>query len=84
MWIRNNEDIRRFEKTIDKCRESVIVVTNNGDNYDLKDFREYYLGLASILNPNENEEPEVYANCKEDQCLLLNYLKDTDDLAKAC
>ena len=78
MWIRNNEDIRRFEKTIDKCRESVIVVTNNGDNYDLKDFREYYLGLASILNPNENEEPEVFA------CLLLNYLKDTDELAKAC
>ena len=84
MWIKNKEDMERFEKTIGKCKESVIVVTNNGDNYDLKDFRGFYLGLASMLTTNENEEPEVFANCKEDQGLLLGYLKDTQATACVC
>ena len=74
MWIKNNDDIKRFEETISKCKESVWVITDSGKEYDLKETRGHYLGLASMLAANGRNEPEIYANSTEDQQLLFGYL----------
>ena len=83
MWINNQDDISKFEETINKCKDSVYVITPSGKEYDLKETKGYYLGLASMLNANDYEEPEVYASCNGDEQLLLRYLSDKESALKA-
>lgn len=84
MWINNNADIKRFKDTVNKCEHSVWVVTPSGEKYDLKDSFGYYIGLASLLNSKDHGDPEVYAQTKADEALLLNYLNNADELLHAC
>ena len=37
MKIRNNEELKLFEETLDRCTASVLVVTQQGEQYDLTD-----------------------------------------------
>ena len=84
MWINNNADIKRFEDTIKKCKESVWVVTDSGERYDLKDTREHYLGLASLLKSDFSNEPELFTASKADMVLLFRYLDQNEPMLKAC
>jgi len=84
MWIKNNEDIERFTKTINECEAPVIVVTDEGEEYNLKNSREYYLGLANMLATDKNEEPEIFAYSKRDQGLLIGYLHNQQPQPQFC
>ena len=49
MKIRNNDELKLFEETLDRCDASVLVVTAQGDQYDLKDPAQRYLGIAEMI-----------------------------------
>lgn len=76
MWIRNNRDLDNFKEAINDCESSVWVVTSSGRKFDLKDAKGYYLGLATILDSAENEEPELFADSRSDVWRLIHYLND--------
>ena len=48
MKIRNNDELKLFEETLDRCEASVLVVTAQGEQYDLKDPAQRY--IAPYLN----------------------------------
>ena len=75
MWIKNKNDLKRFEETIGRCSKSVWIVTPAGEQFNLKDPKEMYKGLYCMMNANEYEEPEVFANCAEDEMLLFDYIE---------
>ena len=74
MWIKDKADIKRFKELIDKCSSSVWLVDYSGQEYDLKDPFGYYLGLSCLLKAEGYDEPEIFAQSREDQVLLFNYL----------
>lgn len=74
MKIRNDHELQIFEETLDRCRASVLVLTPRGEQYDLKDPSERYLGLAEMLRGGEGNEPELYASAREDRVLFLGML----------
>ncbi len=76
MWINNTEDIKRFEDTINHCRKSVIIVSMTGAEYDMKKPEDFMKGLSCMINAAEYNEPEVYANCPDDEDLLFRYLNN--------
>ena len=75
MMIRNNDELKLFEETLNRCRNSVLVLTAQGEQYDLKDPAERYPGITEILRGNENEEPELFATSPEDEMQLFRFLE---------
>lgn len=72
MKICNKDELRLFEETLEQCKSSVLVLTPEGDQFDLKNPMERYLGIASLLG---NEDPELYASSCEDEMKLFRYLE---------
>ena len=81
MMIRNNDELKLFEETIERCQSSVMVLTPRGEQYDLKDPLQCYPGIAEMLKKDETEEPELFACCREDEMQLLSYLKRLENKA---
>ena len=78
MKIRNNDELKLFEETLDRCDASVLVLTAQGDQYDLKDPMQRYLGIAEMIGEKENGEPEVFTASREDEMKLFGYLDSVD------
>lgn len=78
MKIRNNDELKLFEETLDRCSDSVMVVTQQGDQYDLADPTQRYLGIAEMLSKDGYEEPELFASSSKDESLLFDYLNTVD------
>ena len=74
MKIRNNDELKLFEETLDRCEASVLVVTAQGDQYDLKDPAQRYLGIAELLRGEGINEPELFASSFSDEMQLFGYL----------
>ena len=75
MRIRDKEDLKRFEETINQCRKPVWIVTPSGEQYNLKNPAQRAKGLACMQCKNEYEEPEVFALCAEDEMVLFGYIE---------
>ena len=58
MKIRNNDELKLFEETLDRCEASVLVVTAQGEQYDLKDPAQRYIGITAMLQGEGLNEPE--------------------------
>ena len=67
MKICNKEELRLFEDTLEQCEHSVLVLTPEGDQYDLKNPMEKYLGIASLIGDEDpelqKEDPDFDAYC---------------------
>ena len=74
MKIRNNEELKLFEETLDRCSDSILLVTPQGDQYDLTDPAQRILGIAEMLSRNGYEEPELFASSCTDEMKLFDYL----------
>lgn len=78
MKIRNNEELKLFEETLDRCEASVLVVTAQGKQYDLKEPAQRLLGIAEMILGEGVEEPEVFASSPADEMKLFDYLYATE------
>ena len=74
MKIRNNDELKLFEETLDRCEASVLVVTAQGDQYDMKDPAQRILGIAELLRGDGFSEPELFASSRRDEMKLFEYL----------
>ena len=74
MKIRSNEELKLFEETLDRCSDSVLVVTPQGNQYDLADPAQRILGIAEMLTKDGYEEPELFASSRADEMKLFDYL----------
>ena len=78
MKIRNNDELKLFEETLDRCSDSVLVVTPQGDQYDLTDPAQRILGIAEMLSKDGYEEPELFASSYADEMKLFAYLNTVE------
>ena len=74
MKIRNQTELKLFEETLDSCTSSVLLVTQQGEQYDLSDPAQRYLGIAEMLRENETGEPEVFTSSCEDEMKFFRFL----------
>ena len=72
MKICNKDELRLFEDTLEQCKSSVLVLTPEGNQFDLKNPMERYPGIASLIG---DEDPELYASCYEDEMKLFRFLE---------
>lgn len=81
MKIRNNDELKLFEETLDRCGASVLVVTRQGDQYDLSDPAQRILGIAEMLTKDGCEEPELFASSPADEMKIFDYLNTVEKLS---
>ena len=81
MMIRNNDELKLFEETLDRCDASVLVVTAQGDQYDLKDPTQRYLGITAMLSGEGINEPELFASSYKDEMKFFDYLTRVEAMA---
>ena len=81
MKIRNNDELKLFEETLDRCDASVLVVTAQGDQYDLKDPTQRYLGITAMLSGEGINEPELFASSYKDEMKFFDYLTRVEAMA---
>ena len=53
-------------------------MTAQGNQYDLKDPIQRYLGIAEMIGEKEDDEPEVFTSSREDEMELFGYLYSVD------
>ena len=73
MKIRNNEELKLFEETLDRCSDSVLLVTQQGEQYDLADPAQRHLGIAELLSKTGYEEPELFTSSANDEMEFFKY-----------
>lgn len=74
MKIRNNDELKLFEETLDRCSDPVLVVTQQGNQYDLTDPAQRILGIAEMLTKDGYKEPELFASSCADEMRFFDYL----------
>jgi len=80
MKIRNNNELKLFEETLDRCSDSVLLVTRQGDQYDLTDPAQRILGIAELLTRDGCEEPELFTSVS-DEMKFFDYLNTVEKLS---
>ena len=81
MKIRNNDELKLFEETLDRCEASVLVVTAQGEQYDLKDPAQRYIGITAMLQGEGLNEPELFTSSYKDEMIFFDYLNKVEALA---
>lgn len=75
MTIRNEEELRMFEKMLNRCKRTVLLVTPEGEQFDLTTFVGRIQGINAMLRMRDDcQEPELFTSCFEDEMIIFEYL----------
>lgn len=73
MRVRNMKEVEALKDAISRCSKSVWLESSQGDKYDMKSALSQYIGIAKLLQ-DEDEELELFASAREDQVVLMDFL----------
>lgn len=75
MTIRNEEELKMFENILNRCKSTVLLVTMEGEKFDLTTPMGRIQGINAMLGiKHDYEEPELFISLFEDTMLLFEYL----------
>ena len=75
MRLKNIENVKEFLNVVDKCKHDVYLVSPYGDKYNLKSKLTQYVAIGALLG-KDGELLELFADDRDDERLLLNFLND--------
>ena len=75
MNIRTKEELQMFEEAIDRCQRSLLLLTPDGKQYDLKNRVDRYQGIARLMSGKDWESPELFTTCAADEMILFDYFE---------
>lgn len=73
MILRNTKELALFETAVDRCSRSLLFLSPNGKQYDLKNPFERYFGITEMLKSYDGEEPELFTCCREDEEKIIEF-----------
>ena len=74
--VMNITNLERFFGVIDQCEEKVELVTENGDQYNLKSKLSQYASLANVVFGGVIPEVKLVTHSPEDTNRLIRYMMD--------
>ena len=84
MTIRNEEELRMFEDKIKRCKRAVLLVTPEGEQFDLTTFVGRIQGINAMLRMRDDcQEPELFISCFEDEMIIFEFFEYLDHCRKA-
>lgn len=77
MRLKNISQVERFKKVIDQCKGNVYIHTPEGDVFNMKSALSEYIAIGRLLDEH-GDELELFANLREDEARLINFLAELD------
>lgn len=74
MIIRNERELALFEETLDRCQNTLWLISPHGKQYDLMNPVERCLGIAEMLKAKGVEEPELFTTSYGDEMRLFDFI----------
>jgi hypothetical protein len=74
MKVTNIKDVKKFFEVVDECKGKVMLITDEGDQLNLKSKLSQYVSLASIFSGGEIPEMEIVASEPEDVQKIVDYM----------
>ena len=74
MKIRTRQDIEAFQTAVDQCTNTVWLMSASGEQYNMKNDKEWGKGLSRLLN-DEKDEVEIYASNYHDESVMMNFYR---------
>ncbi len=74
MIIRNERELALFEETLDRCQNTLWLISPHGKQYDLMNPVERCLGIAEMLKDEGTEEPELFTTSYGDEMRLFDFI----------
>ena len=78
MKLQNIHEVEDFRKVIHQCKDDVFLKSLEGDVFNLKSAMSEYIALGRLLS-EQGDSLELFADSKEDEALLLNFLGRLDE-----
>ena len=77
MKLKNIKEVEQFRNVIHECTGDVYLKSQEGDVFNLKSAMSEYIALGRLLS-EQGDSLELFADNKEDEVLLLNFLVKLD------
>ena len=72
MRTRTENDVRKFNEALDRCRRPVFLVSADGAQYNMKSANDYYTGMGRWINDSRGEMEIFTCGC-EDEAVMMNF-----------
>ena len=73
MKLTNVKDVQKFIETVNSCESDVYLKSVEGDVFNLKSSLSQYIAIGRLIE-DAGETLELYAQTREDEARLLNFL----------
>ena len=77
MKLKNIKEVEEFRKVIHACTGDVYLKSQQGDVFNLKSARSEYIALGQLLS-EQGDNLELFADKREDEALLIGFLRQLD------
>jgi len=81
MRLTNVKDVQKFIQVIDACEHDVYLKSQEGDVFNLKSSMSQYIALGRLVEEN-GDTLELFADGKEDEARLIQFLCELDEEAE--
>lgn len=82
MKLKNIKEVEAFRKVIHECEGDVYLKSPEGDVFNLKSAMSEYVALGQLLS-EQGDNLELFADRREDEALLLNFIAELNKENKA-
>lgn len=77
MKLQNIHEVEEFRNVVHQCKGRVYLESQDGDIFNLKSAMSEYIALGRLLS-EQGDSLELFADSKDDEALLLNFLVKLD------
>ena len=82
MKLINIQEVEEFRKAVHQCEGNVYLKSPEGDVFNLKSAMSEYIALGQLLS-EQGDNLELFADRREDEALLLNFIAELNKENKA-
>ncbi len=75
MRLTNVKDVQQFINVVNSCEHEVYLKSLEGDIFNLKSSMSQYIAIGRLIQES-GDSLELFANDKNDQIRLLNFLHE--------
>lgn len=77
MKLKNIKEVEQFRKVVHECEGDVYLKSQEGDVFNLKSALSEYIALGQLLG-EQGDNLELFADRREDEARLINFLAELD------
>lgn len=77
MKLKNIKEVEQFRKVVHECEGDVYLKSQEGDVFNLKSALSEYIALGQLLG-EQGDNLELFADRREDEAQLINFLAELD------